>query len=142
MKKILIILSVLMTTLTAFAQQPEEFAGRYESRFEMSNGEVIAFTLDLDDDGTFFFSSLKDLNTDEEKQELYAQGSWSTDEKNQLQLTTSESDLDEVHTLDLSGTKAEVIATPSNDNIKQHSTHLIIYDSKTPWLKGKRLERH
>jgi len=130
-----------MTTVTAFAQQPE-FAGRYESRFEMSNGEVIAYTLDLDDDGTFFFSSLKDLNTGEEKQELYAQGSWSTDDKNQLQLTTSEIDLDEVHTLDLTGTKAKVIAKPSKDKTKQNSAHLIIYDSKTPWLKGKKLERH
>jgi len=140
MKKILVLFALICVTTFGFAQD-SDYAGTYESRFEMSNGEMIAYTLELNDDGTFFFKSLKDLNTGEANSEEYAQGAWSSDRQNHLLLTTSEEDIDEVHSLNLNNTKARIINNSSMNDKNKASGFLLIYSTDIPWLKGKRLEK-
>jgi len=140
MKKIFALFG-LICFITFGHAQDSDYAGTYESRFEMSNGEMIAYTLELNDDGTFFFKSLKELNTGEANSEEYAQGAWSSDRQNHLLLTTSESDIDEVHTLNLTNTKARIINNSARNKAGKSSGFLLIYSTDIPWLKGTRLEK-
>jgi hypothetical protein len=142
MKPILLLIAI-STSISATAQW-ETFAGNYNHRYDLEDGGVIEYKLSLNPDGTFFFHNYRKLTCalcSEENQ--YGNGSW-TAKNNEIYFSTNrESDLDEKHTLDFSGTKARSNKrSPRNKSSKVVKESIRFYTSEIPWLKGWELFRN
>ncbi len=141
--KPLLLLITLSASISVTAQW-ETFAGNYNHRYELQDGGVIEYKLSLHPDGAFSFHNFRKLTCvlcSEENQ--YGKGSW-TSKNNEIYFSThTETDLDDTHTLDFSGTKARSNRRSSrNKSSKVVKESIRFYASEIPWLKGWELFRN
>ena len=129
-----IIFLLFFTYNLCLLAQNESMVGHYEMKFEASNGLII-YKLTLNPDRTFKFHSyrfLEDALTKEEN--LYAKGTWNSDNK-LIFFSTDSDDFDEIHTLDFNNTKARFISkSPRNITNKDIKSSILIYHSEIFWL--------
>ena len=126
---------LLFTFSLCISAQTESMIGHYEMKYEASNGLII-YNLTLNPEGTFKFHSYRYLEDALVKEEnIYAKGSWNSDNK-LIYFSTDSDDFDEIYTLNFNNTKARFITkSPRDKSNKDIKTSIQIYNSEISWLK-------
>ena len=142
MKQILLLITI-STSITVTAQW-EIFTGEYNKRYELKDGGIIEYRLSLHPDGTFSFHNYRKLTCSmcaEENQ--YGKGTWTAKKNDIYFFTNKERDVDDIHTLDFTNTKARSNRkSPRNKSSKVNQESIRFYSSEIPWLKGWELFRN
>ncbi len=134
-----IFLLLLIITSTAFSQT-EIYTGVYKIHHDINDEGTLDYKLTLKKDSTYTFHSYRKINAKNPEENLYGKGTWNIEKNNVLYFyTNTENDLDEKHSLDFTNTKARYITkNPRDQSDKEIKTHLRIYESNIPWLKGRK----
>jgi hypothetical protein len=136
---------VLATCISPFVlmAQTQSYEGTYSVRYDMKDGSLFEYQLQLRADGTFFFHA-HEIHTKALKPEKnrYGKGKW-TASKNLISLTTNpEVDLFDNYTLNFTNTKARI----DRQSVRNKSADAVpdsmrIYDSDIFWIKGLKLTK-
>ena len=129
-----IVLAII--SLNVFSQS-EEFAGKYVWISNNTNAN-FKYTLTLQPDGTFTLHSYTyhlQANTPESNQ--YGKGTWTATKKILSFTTNSNTDFDNIYTLDLNNSKARYISkSPRDKSNSVVKTKIKFYASNIGWIKG------
>lgn len=132
--KITFTIIFLICTLTSFSQSNQIFGEYFR---ELGNEKHhIEYKLNLNQDGTFIFHSITNIELPPQKVQKYGKGNWKSDGKLVLFFTDNEKDIDENHTLDFSNSRARFITKPSRDKTDLIiKTRLQFFESKIFWIE-------
>ena len=124
---------------TALFSQSETVSGTYQLNFEGSYG-IYNETLTLYSDSSFEFLSYKKFDGMHPLESYtHGKGTWEL-KKNIVYFTTTESDLDSKHTLDLNNTEARFSTkSPRAKSSRETPTTLRVFKSDAEWLVGRNL---
>ena len=134
--KYIVLILVFCFSLSVFAQ-----AGVYIRECKNTDGTKMKWTLTLNDDGVFlyhFYHNIEGVGNPEEN--FYGKGTWKA-ENNVISLTTNkETDLDDMHTMNFSNSKARYTTkSPRDTSDKVLKTSLRFYESDIFHIKGLEL---
>jgi hypothetical protein len=132
-KRIFTIL-LLTTSLSSFSQS-EKIVGEYFR--ELGNEKHhIEYKLNLNQDGTFTFHSITNIELPPQKVEKYGKGTWKSDGKLVSFFTDNGKDIDEKHALDFGDSRARFITKPARDKTDRIiKTRLQFFESKIFWIE-------
>jgi hypothetical protein len=139
MKKLFLLL--LLTIGFRVSAQTENYAGTYILHLDGKDGSILDYTLHLNTDNTFQFTSFQkliDIRGEDDKYN-YGKGTWRVENKI-IKFTTEASDLDEKHTMNFSGSTARLIKkSPRDTSKKVVPTSLQFYKSEIFWIANLKL---
>ena len=139
MKKIFLLL--ILTIGFSLSAQTENYAGTYILHIDGKDGSILDYTLHLNTDNTFQFTSFQkliDIRGEHDKYN-YGKGTWKVENKI-IKFTTEKTDLDEKHTLNFSGSTARLIKkSPRDTSEKVVPTSLQFYKSEIFWIANLKL---
>jgi hypothetical protein len=139
MKKLFLLL--LLTIGFSLSAQTENYAGTYVLHIDGKDGSILDYTLHLNTDNTFQFTSFQkliDIRGEHDKYN-YGKGTWKVENKI-IKFTTEKMDLDEKHTLNFSGSTARLIKkSPRDTSEKVVPTSLQFYKSEIFWIANLKL---
>ena len=139
MKKLFLLL--LLTIGFSVSAQTENYAGTYILHLDGKDGSILDYTLHLNTDNTFQFTSFQkliDIRGEHDKYN-YGKGTWKVENKI-IKFTTEKTDLDEKHTLNFSGSTARLIKkSPRDTSEKVVPTSLQFYKSEIFWIANLKL---
>ena len=139
MKKLFLLL--LLTIVYSVSAQSENYAGTYILHIDGKDGSILDYTLHLNTDNTFQFTSFQkliDIRGEHDKYN-YGKGTWRVENKI-IKFTTEVTDLDEKHTLNFSGSTARLIKkSPRDTSEKVVPTALQFYKSEIFWIANLKL---
>ncbi|WP_396140539.1 hypothetical protein [Flavobacterium sp.] len=139
MKKLFLLL--LLTIGFSLSAQIENYAGTYILHLEGKDASILDYTLHLNTDNTFQFTSFQKLldTRGEHDKYNYGKGTWKVENKI-IKFTTEATDLDEKHTLNFSGSTARLIKkSPRDTSEKVVPTSLQFYKSEIFWIANLKL---
>jgi len=139
MKKIFLLL--VLTIGFSLSAQTENYAGTYILHLEGKDASILDYTLHLNTDNTFQFTSFQKLldTRGEHDKYNYGKGTWKVENKI-IKFTTEKMDLDEKHTLNFSGSTARLIKkSPRDTSEKVVPTSLQFYKSEIFWIANLKL---
>ena len=139
MKKIFLLL--VLTIGFSLSAQTENYAGTYILHLEGKDASILDYTLHLNTDNTFQFTSFQKLldTRGEHDKYNYGKGTWKVENKI-IKFTTEKTDLDEKHTLNFSGSTARLIKKSLRDTSeKVVPTSLQFYKSEIFWIANLKL---
>jgi hypothetical protein len=139
MKKIFLLL--VLTIGFSLSAQTENYAGTYILHLEGKDASILDYTLHLNTDNTFQFTSFQKLldTRGEHDKYNYGKGTWKVENKI-IKFTTEKTDLDEKHTLNFSGSTARLIKkSPRDTSEKVVTTSLQFYKSEIFWIANLKL---
>ena len=139
MKKLFLLL--LLTIGFSLSAQTENYAGTYVLHIDGKDGSILDYTLHLNTDNTFQFTSFQKLldTRGEHDKYNYGKGTWKVENKI-IKFTTEKTDLDEKHTLNFSGSTARLIKkSPRDTSEKVVPTSLQFYKSEIFWIANLKL---
>ena len=139
MKKIFLLL--VLTIGFSLSAQTENYAGTYILHLEGKDASILDYTLHLNTDNTFQFTSFQKLldTRGEHDKYNYGKGTWKVENKI-IKFTTEKTDLDEKHTLNFSGSTARLIKkSPRDTSEKVVPTSLQFYKSEIFWIANLKL---
>jgi len=136
MKQLLLLL--IASFSLSLSAQSEEYAGNYFLFNETVKGEILDYKLDLNNDGTFQFTSYrKDISKNEYHH--HSKGTWTVSNK-VIQFTTENIDLEDKKSLNFNGTTARVFKkSPRDKSDVIKPTVLQFYKSKIPWIENLKI---
>ena len=139
MKKLFLLL--IITIGFSLSAQTENYAGTYVLHIDGKDGSILDYTLHLNTDNTFQFTSFQkliDIRGEHDKYN-YGKGTWKVENKI-IKFTTEKTDLDEKHTLNFSGSTARLIKkSPRDTSEKVVPTSLQFYKSEIFWIANLKL---
>jgi hypothetical protein len=139
MKKLFLLL--LLTIGFSLSAQIENYAGTYILHLEGKDASILDYTLHLNTDNTFQFTSFQKLldTRGEHDKYNYGKGTWKVENKI-IKFTTESTDLDKDHTLNFTSTTARVIKKSLRDTSdKVVPTALQFYKSEIPLIANLKL---
>ena len=139
MKKLFLLL--IITIGFSLSAQTENYAGTYILHIDGKDGSILDYTLHLNTDNTFQFTSFQKLldTRGEHDKYSYGKGTWKVENKI-IKFTTEKMDLDEKHTLNFSGSTARLIKkSPRDTSEKVVPTSLQFYKSEIFWIANLKL---
>ncbi len=139
MKKLFLLL--IITIGFSLSAQTENYAGTYILHLEGKDASILDYTLHLNTDNTFQFTSFQKLldTRGEHDKYNYGKGTWKVENKI-IKFTTEKTDLDEKHTLNFSGSTARLIKkSPRDTSEKVVPTSLQFYKSEIFWIANLKL---
>ena len=139
MKKLFLLL--IITIGFSLSAQTENYAGTYVLHIDGKDGSILDYTLHLNTDNTFQFTSFQKLldTRGEHDKYSYGKGTWKVENKI-IKFTTEKMDLDEKHTLNFSGSTARLIKkSPRDTSEKVVPTSLQFYKSEIFWIANLKL---
>jgi hypothetical protein len=139
MKKLFLLL--LLTIGFSVSAQTENYAGTYILHLDGKDGSILDYTLHLNTDNTFQFTSFQkliDIRGEHDKYN-YGKGTWKVENKI-IKFTTEKANLDEKHKLNFSGSTARLIKkSPRDTSEKVVPTSLQFYKSEIFWIANLKL---
>ena len=139
MKKLFLLL--LLTIGFSVSAQTEDYTGTYILHLDGKDGSILDYTLHLNTDNTFQFTSFQkliDIRGEDDKYN-YGKGTWRVENKI-IKFTTEATDLDEKHTMNFSGSTARLIKkSPRDTSKKVVPTSLQFYKSEIFWIANLKL---
>ena len=138
MKQLLLLL--IASFSISLSAQSEEQAGNYFLFNETVKGEILDYKLDLNNDGTFQFTSYrKDISKNEYHH--HSKGKWTVTNK-VIHFTTENIDLEDKKSLNFTGTTARVFKkSPRDKSDVIKPTFLQFYKSKIPWIENLKISK-
>jgi hypothetical protein len=139
MKKLFLLL--ILNIGFSLSAQTENYAGTYVLHIDGKDGSILDYTLHLNTDNTFQFTSFQKLldTRGEHDKYNYGKGTWKVENKI-IKFTTEKTDLDEKHTLNFSGSTARLIKkSPRDTSEKVVPTSLQFYKSEIFWIANLKL---
>jgi hypothetical protein len=139
MKKIFLLL--VLTIGFSLSAQTENYAGTYILHLEGKDASILDYTLHLNTDNTFQFTSFQKLldTRGEHDKYNYGKGTWKVENKI-IKFTTEKMDLDEKHTLNFSGSTARLIKkSPRDTSDILVPTTIQFYKSEIFWIANLKL---
>ena len=139
MKKLFLLL--ILTIGFSLSAQTENYSGTYILHLEGKDASILDYTLHLNTDNTFQFTSFQKLldTRGEHDKYNYGKGTWKVENKI-IKFTTEKTDLDEKHTLNFSGSTARLIKkSPRDTSEKVVPTSLQFYKSEIFWIANLKL---
>jgi hypothetical protein len=135
---VLLIFTALCFNLSA---QTEDYSGTYVLHIDGKDGSILDYSLHLNTDNTFQFSSFQkliDIRGEHDKYN-FGKGTWRVENKI-IKFSTEKTDLDEKHTLNFSGSTARLIKkSPRDASEKVVPTSLQFYKSEIFWIANLKL---
>jgi hypothetical protein len=135
---VLLIFTALCLNLSA---QTEDYKGTYVLHIDGKDGSILDYTLHLNIDNTFQFTSFQkliDIRGEHDKYN-FGKGTWKVENKI-IKFTTEATDLDEKHTMNFSGSTARLIKkSPRDTSEKVVPTSLQFYKSEIFWIANLKL---
>jgi hypothetical protein len=135
---VLLIFTALCLNLHA---QTEAYIGTYVLHIDGKDGSILDYTLHLNTDNTFQFTSFQkliDIRGEHDKYN-YGKGTWKVENKI-IKFTTEATDLDEKNTMNFSGSTARLIKkSPRDTSEKVVPTFLQFYKSEIFWIANLKL---
>ena len=135
---VLLIFTALCFNISA---QTEEYTGTYVLHIDGKDGSILDYTLHLNTDNTFQFTSFQkliDIRGEHDKYN-YGKGTWKVENKI-IKFTTEKANLDEKHKLNFSGSTARLIKKSLRDTSeKVVPTSLQFYKSEIFWIANLKL---
>ena len=135
---VLLIFTALCFNLSA---QTEDYTGSYVLHIDGKDGSILDYTLHLNTDNTFQFTSFQkliDIRGEYDKYN-YGIGTWRVENKI-IKFTTEKANLDEKHKLNFSGSTARLIKkSPRDTSEKVVPTSLQFYKSEIFWIANLKL---
>ncbi|WP_452228212.1 MULTISPECIES: hypothetical protein [unclassified Lacinutrix] len=127
---------IAIISLNVFSQS-EQFAGEYVWIVDTTNAN-FKYTLSLQPNGTFTFHSYTyHLQANTPESNKYGKGTWTVTKKNISFTTNSNTDFDNIYTLDLNNSKARYISkSPRDKSNSVVKTKIKFYTSNIGWIKG------
>jgi len=136
-----IISFIILTFSFNLAAQTADYAGTYNLHIDGKDGNILDYTLRLNTDATFQFTSyqkLVDVRGEQHKYH-YGKGTWKVENKI-IKFTSTASDLDEKYTMNFSGSTARLIKkSPRDTSNKVVPTALQFYKSDIFWIANLKL---
>jgi hypothetical protein len=135
---VLLIFTALCLNLSA---QTEDYTGTYVLHIDGKDGSILDYTLHLNTDNTFQFTSFQKLIDirGEHYKYNYGKGNWKVENKI-IKFTTEATDLDEKHTMNFSGSTARLIKkSPRDTSEKVVPTSIQFYKSEIFWIANLKL---
>ena len=135
---VLLIFTALCLNLSA---QTEDYKGTYVLHIDGKDGSILDYTLHLNIDNTFQFTSFQKLIDirGEHDNYNYGKGNWKVENKI-IKFITEATDLDEKHTMNFSGSTARLIKkSPRDTSEKVVPTSLKFYKSEIFWIANLKL---
>jgi hypothetical protein len=139
MKKLFLLLVLIIGF--SLSAQTENYTGTYVLHLDGKDGSILDYTLHLNTDNTFQFTSFQKLIDirGEHYKYNYGKGTWKVENKI-IKFTTEKKDLDEKHTLNFSGSTAHLIKkSPRDTSEKVVPTSLQFYKSEIFWIANLKL---
>jgi len=135
---VLLIFTALSLNLSA---QKKDYTGTYVLHIDGKDGSLLDYTLHLNTDNKFQFTSFQkliDIRGEHDKYN-YGKGTWKVENKI-IKFTTEANDLDEKHTINFSGSTARLIKkSPRHTSEKVVPTSLQFYKSEIFWIANLKL---
>jgi hypothetical protein len=135
---VLLIFTALCLNLSA---QTEDYKGTYVLHIDGKDGSILDYTLHLNIDNTFQFTSFQkliDIRGEHDKYN-FGKGTWKVENKI-IKFNTEVTDLDEKHTINFSGSTARIIKkSPRDTSEKVVPTSLQFYKSEIFWIANLKL---
>ena len=135
---VLLIFTALCLNLSA---QTEDYKGTYVLHIDGKDGSILDYTLHLNIDNTFQFTSFQkliDIRGEHDKYN-FGKGTWKVENKI-IKFTTEATYLDEKHTMNFSGSTARLIKkSPRDTSEKVVPTSLQFYKSEIFWIANLKL---
>lgn len=134
-KKVFLLIAFISLSLSA---QNKEYAGNYFLFHETEKGEILDYKLELNNDGTFQFTSYrKDIGKNEYHRQ--SKGKWTVINK-VIHFTSENIDLEDKKALDFTSTTARVFKkSPRNKSAEVKPTFLQFYKSKIFWIENLKI---
>ena len=137
--------SLVLLIFTALCLNPsaqtEDYTGTYVLHIDGKDGSILDYSLHLNTDNTFQFSSFQkliDIRGEHDKYN-FGKGTWRVENKI-IKFSTEKTDLDEKHTLNFSGSTARLIKkSPRDASEKVVPTSLQFYKSEIFWIANLKL---
>ena len=140
--KLFFVLAAFITQFALMAQS-HGYEGIYSVRYDMDDGSLFEYQIELIADGTFLFHA-HEIHTQALKPEKnrYGKGNWTSNE-NLVTFTSNPAvDLDRKHTLNFTNTKARIDRKSSrNKSAEIIPDSMRIYESDIFWIKGLQLTK-
>jgi hypothetical protein len=135
------ILLIFTTLFFNLSTQTEDYKGTYVLHIDGKDGSILDYTLHLNTNNTFQFTSFQkliDIRGEHDKYN-YGKGTWKVDNKI-IKFNTEANDLDEKHTMNFSGSTARLIKKSLRDTSdKLVPTALQFYKSEIFWIANLKL---
>ncbi|MCX7551421.1 hypothetical protein [Xanthomarina sp. F2636L] len=123
------LLLFLVTFNLSLSAQSEKITGKYVKTLNTDSGDVMTWTIRLNSDRTFLYHfQINNKNEELKEENVFGKGIWRS-QRGLVFFTTNDKDLDKIHTLNFSNSRARIHIDASKN------TFIVFYDSDISEIK-------